>query len=78
MSDMDYVYAVARIRSREVSLFSAAEIEQLLARPDYESSVGFLAEKGWGDAKRWGSDSQTGERKDLGIYPGTDVGHVRI
>lgn len=50
MSDMDYVYAVARIRSREVSLFSAAEIEQLLARPDYESSVGFLAEKGWGDA----------------------------
>ena len=34
MSDMDYVYAVARIRSREVSLFSAAEIEQLLARPD--------------------------------------------
>lgn len=48
MSDMDYVYAVARIRSKEVSLFSAATIEQLLARPDYESSLSFLLEKGWG------------------------------
>ena len=35
MSDMDYVYAVARIRSKELSLFSDAVMEQLLARPDY-------------------------------------------
>ncbi len=50
MSDMDYVYAVARIRAKETKLFSDAVIEQLLARPDYESCVGFLVEKGWGDA----------------------------
>ena len=46
MSDMDYVYAVARIRCKELKLFSAAVIEQLLARPDYDACVSFLAEKG--------------------------------
>ena len=50
MSDMDYVYAVARIRSKELSLFSDAVMEQLLARPDYEACVSFLLEKGWGGA----------------------------
>ncbi len=50
MSDMDYVYAVARIRSKELNLFSDVEIEQLLARPDYETCVSFLLEKGWGGA----------------------------
>ena len=50
MSDVDYVYAVARIRSKELGLFSAAVIEQLLSRPDYEACVSFLAEKGWGGA----------------------------
>lgn len=50
MTDMDYVYAVARIRSKEQSLFSGAVIEQLLGRPDYESCVSFLIEKGWGSA----------------------------
>ena len=45
MSDMDYVYAVARIRSKELSLFSDAVMEQLLARPDYEACVSFLLEK---------------------------------
>ena len=67
MSDMDYVYAVARIRSKELSLFSDAVMEQLLARPDYEACVSFLLEKGWGGK---------GKRKDLGGYSGTDAGYV--
>ncbi len=50
MSDLEYTYAVARIRSKELSLFSAATIEQLLARKTCESCLQFLQEKGWGDS----------------------------
>lgn len=44
-----YTYAVARIRSLEVSLFNQAVIEQLLACRDEHQCLQFLAEKGWGD-----------------------------
>ncbi len=44
-----YTYAVARIRALEVSLFSNATIEQLIACQDYNHCLQFLAEKGWGD-----------------------------
>ncbi|GFI10068.1 MAG: V-type ATPase subunit [Lachnospiraceae bacterium] len=50
MSDLEYTYAVARIRTKELSLFSAATIEQLLARKSYENCLQFLQEKGWGDS----------------------------
>lgn len=49
MSDIQYTYAVARIRSLEVSLFSAAVLEQLLACKDEQQCLAVLAEKGWGD-----------------------------
>ncbi|MEG0227891.1 MAG: V-type ATPase subunit [Lachnospiraceae bacterium] len=48
MSDMQYTYAVARIRAMEVSLFSQAAIEQLLACKTEKQCLQFLAEKGWG------------------------------
>lgn len=48
MSEM-YTYAVARIRALEVSLFSNAVIEQLIACQNYEQCIQFLAERGWGD-----------------------------
>lgn len=50
MSDMDYTYAVARIRAMEMSLFSSATIEQLMAMKTYENCLQFLMEKGWGDS----------------------------
>lgn len=46
----NYVYAVARIRSLEMSLFSNAVIDQLIACKTYESCLQFLQEKGWGDS----------------------------
>ena len=46
MSDLEYTYAVARIRSKELSLFSSATIEQLIARKTYESCLQFLQERG--------------------------------
>ena len=46
----NYVYAVARIRSLEISLFSNATIDQLIACKSYENCIQFLQEKGWGDS----------------------------
>lgn len=50
MADTKYAYAVARIRSMELSLFSGAVIEQLVACKDYRQCLQFLVEKGWGDS----------------------------
>lgn len=47
MSD-NYIYAVARIRSLEMSLFNQSVIEQLAATKSYSEALQFLTEKGWG------------------------------
>ena len=49
MAKADYTYAVARIRSMELKLFSAKEIDNLLSLSDYNSCLRYLNEKGWGD-----------------------------
>ncbi|MEM1484051.1 V-type ATPase subunit [Oscillospiraceae bacterium PP1C4] len=48
MSDLQYTYAVARIRSKEMALFNAQTIEQLLAAKSYDECLRLLADKGWG------------------------------
>lgn len=50
MADIDYTYAVARIRALETWLFSASVIEQLMACKTYESCLSLLQEKGWGES----------------------------
>ncbi len=49
MAKADYTYAVARIRSMELKLFSAKDIDDLLSLSDYDSCIRYLNEKGWGD-----------------------------
>lgn len=48
MSDTNYTYAVASIRVLELSLFSAATMEQLLSCGTEAQCLQFLQEKGWG------------------------------
>ncbi len=48
MSD-DYIYAVARVRSRELSLFTRQDLEQLMAARTYEECLRTLQDKGWGE-----------------------------
>jgi len=43
----DYVYAVARIRSKELSLFGTQVLEQLMACKTYEECLRVLSDKGW-------------------------------
>lgn len=48
MSDMQYAYAVARIRSKELSLLNMQVLEQLLASKGYEECLHLLHDRGWG------------------------------
>lgn len=57
MADNQYVYAVARIRSKELSLLSGAFLEQLTAADSYDECIRLLTEKGWGDEAS--KDAQT-------------------
>lgn len=45
----DYTYAVARIRSRELSLLSRHDIDNLLNSKSYDACVQYLHDKGFGD-----------------------------
>ena len=50
MKDMDYIYAVARIRVLEKSLLSDADISQMIALKDEQAVLAFLSDKGWGES----------------------------
>ncbi len=49
MSDLEYIYAVARVRVKEKSLLSDADIAQLSGLKDEATVLAYLADKGWGD-----------------------------
>lgn len=47
MSEKEYTYAVARIRSKELALLSASFLEQLMAAKSYEECLQLLSDRGW-------------------------------
>lgn len=49
MAKPDYIYAVARIRAKELLCFGSPAMEQLMACKTYEECLRMLNEKGWGD-----------------------------
>ena len=48
MSDQQYTYAVARIRSKELTLLNAQFLDQLLSAKSYDECLHMLIDKGWG------------------------------
>lgn len=64
MTDNQYTYAVARIRSRELSLFSKAVLEQLLACKSYEECIRLLTEKGWGKSSEETAEELLAEERE--------------
>ena len=44
----DYIYAVARVRSRELTLLSRPDLDQLMACKSFEECLRVLQDKGWG------------------------------
>ena len=49
VKELDYAYAVARIRANERYMLTLADIEALISAEDYEKAVSFLASKKWFD-----------------------------
>lgn len=52
MADNQYTYAVARIRSKELSLLSKKDFEQLLLCKDYKECMNLLFDMGWGSKEQ--------------------------
>lgn len=50
MSGRDYIYAVARIKTKELSLLSRQDMETLLSCGSYNDCLRVLKDKGWGAA----------------------------
>lgn len=49
MNDLDYIFAVARIRVKEKSLLNNSDIAQMITMKDADSVVEFLLTHGWGE-----------------------------
>lgn len=49
MSELDYTYAVARIRAMENALLTSGDIDRLIACQNERQCLQYLAEKGWAD-----------------------------
>ncbi len=58
ITDKQYIYAVARIRSKELALFSKSDIEQLMSCTTEMECLRFLTDKGWGIDGRHTSSEQ--------------------
>ncbi|MFU0831433.1 MAG: Archaeal/vacuolar-type H+-ATPase subunit C [Oscillospiraceae bacterium] len=59
----DYVYAVARIRSKELSLLNQQALEQLMACKSYEDCLHVLSDKGWDVSSGNAEEILTAERE---------------
>jgi V/A-type H+-transporting ATPase subunit C len=56
MTDKQYIYAVARIRTKEIGLLNKQFMEQLLSCKTYEDALTALAEKNFGSSDNSGID----------------------
>ena len=58
----DYIYAVARVRGKELQLLPGSFIESLASAKSYEEALRLLADHGWGDGKEEPKEILRGER----------------
>ena len=49
MSNNEYIYAVARIKSKENKLLDSATVEQMIQAPSKDAVIKILKDKGWGE-----------------------------
>ena len=65
MAGEDYVYAVARIREKELSLFGAQTLEQLMACKTFGECLRVLSDKGWDVSSGSAEEILAAERRKL-------------
>ncbi|MGN0362834.1 MAG: V-type ATPase subunit [Bilifractor sp.] len=59
MRDLDYVFAVARIRVKEKSLLSDADIRQMAGMKENQEILNFLSDRGWGSGDAGETDAES-------------------
>lgn len=64
MADNQYLYAVARIRSKELGLLGKSDIEQLMSCRSEKECMNFLADKGWGRAEHESSEQMLAAERE--------------
>ena len=74
LNELEYIYAVARIRALESSLLTQSVIEQLMACQNETQCLQLLSEKGWGDPAD--EDAAAGRGENLGSDLGYRSGFV--
>ena len=67
MNELEYTYAVARIRALEGSLLTQSVIEQLMACQNETQCLQLLSEKGWGDPEDVHDPAQMLQHEDAQI-----------
>ena len=76
---MDYVYAVARIRSKEMELLSQKDLDQLLSSKSFNDCLSALSDKGWADNQIRDIDLVLkSERKKMWDYISELVGDTSV
>lgn len=68
MNELEYTYAVARIRALEGSLLTQNVIEQLMACQNETQCLQLLSEKGWGDPADMQDSAQMLQREEEKIW----------
>ena len=58
MNDLDYIFAVARIRVREKTLLRDTDIAQMITMPSADQVLDFLQQQGWGEGLGEGRDAE--------------------
>ena len=74
MNELEYTYAVARIRALEASLLTDAFIDQLVNCQNEKQCLELLSERGWGDAET-GLDAAAMLKAGRGEDMGSDSGY---
>ena len=74
MNELEYTYAVARIRALESSLLTQSVIEQLIACQNETQCLQLLSEKGWGDPAD-AHDPVKMLQRERGENLGSDLGY---
>lgn len=65
MAEKEYIYAVARIRSKELSLLDSKCMEQLLSCKKYEDCFRILSDQGWDCEGKAAEEMLTAEREKI-------------
>lgn len=79
MMDNQYIYAVARIRTLELSLLDKSFLEQLISSKSYGDCLRLLREKGWGKSEKDNAEELlAGEREKTWDIVGEMVPDVSV